>query len=480
MVETRKKSRVPRASFRTMNTNTTTIATTTVTTTTTTNPNVNPTNTTMSSTTAPTTSSTLPLSTLIQHKLLHKNTSVLKFSGNVGTTTADVEAYIESVENHLASLSLANDHERLTEAKLYLDYSRGDLKINCQSAEFRKIATWSGLKTYLRTIYGQVDRKDPPVSLSKILRDLEKSDGYYRGHMATVFLKTNEFTELLGQTNWVTPDRTAITLENLQTLLYLSLGLLYLPEPISNAVRDKWEPTDGFSMFTRRIEEAFRNCPNIDTHKLVQNNSQLGSNSHTVSFVQKTSKPPARNTQNPQMSGSSRISREKKNLTCYKCKKIGHTSPECRSKPRLYCAFHKTTTHNTVDCRDKPMTNQTNQRRIYKPNNFQPNNFQHKQINTFRNNPRTPNQPPNFWHPNQPHPDFSQPQPSTYQPQPHPPLSPNFAPEHQQYQPYPYHYRRPQTQQNTINQITQNDTLTRETIDPTVNFQEITQNMTQT
>ena len=120
-------------------------------------------------------SSTNPLmSTLIQHKLLHKNTSVFKFAGNVGSVPADVEAYIESVDNHVSSLNLTTDDEILTEAKLFLDYSKGDLKVNCQSAEFRKLKKWTELKAYLRAIYGQVDRKDPPVSLSKIFRDLER------------------------------------------------------------------------------------------------------------------------------------------------------------------------------------------------------------------------------------------------------------------------------------------------------------------
>ena len=434
--------------------------------------NPTPTTTTTTTTTTPTPSSTNPTpSTLIQHKLLHKNSSVLKFAGNVGSTPADVEAYIESVENHLSSLNLASEDDKLTEAKLYLDYSRGDLKINCQSHEYRRIKKWSDLKSYLRNIYGQVNRKDPPVSLSKILRDLEKSEGYYRTYMANVFLKTNEFVELLAQSNWVTPDKAHISLENFQSLLYLSLGLKYLPECITNAIRDKWEPTDGFSIFIRRIEESFRNNPQADQSKLMKETTttQIG-NTSVVNLVKSNRSP----TGNPQSNVNTRMSRDKKNVTCFKCKRLGHTSSECRTKPRLYCHYHKTNTHNTVDCRDKPINQNNSSHKVRNFKTGNPQNFQNRPQNSFRSNPnpRNPNPQTSYWYPNHPYPqsqhDFSLPPP--IHPPHHPPSQQTYSQESRPFPQYSPQYRQAPIQ-NAVNQVSPIVNSMNETVDPISNFQ---------
>ena len=404
-------------------------------------------------TTSTTSTSSLGLGALVQHKLLHKNSAVIKFCGNVGSIPADIEGFIESVENHLASLSLGSEEEKLTEAKLYFDYSpKGDLKINCQSSEFRRIKRWPDMKVYLRTIYGQVDRKDPPVSLSKILRDLEKSEGYYKTYMANTFLKLNEFSEILANSDWVTPDRTAIKLEELGNLLYLALGLKYLPEAITNSIRDTWQPVDNFSIFSRRIEEAFRNNPQIDRSKLVNQvespSESNASNSATVNLIQKKTQP--RNTQSPKP-------REKRDFVCYKCRKSGHLASECRNVRKPYCSYHKTNTHNTFDCRDRhKFSNPRNSKvGLYKQPNFQPN----RSSNTYRQTPRNPSQQ------NPPYPTYTQ-QPVTYQP-PGQVSHPNLYHEQTQYSPY-QHTRIPPTQ--TVNQIGQNPESSREVINPTPNF----------
>ena len=176
----------------------------------------------------------------VLHKIVQRNSAVIKFCGNVGTSQlADVEGFIQSVDNHLQSLGITDDVESLTEARCYFDLSRGCLKVNLQSWEFRNIKTWSECKVYLRSIYGTVIRKDPAVSLSKILRDLNSESGYYREFMAQTFLKLNEFVELISLSEWVEAGRKTISLENFQNLLYLALGLQYLPENLVSNVKDK-------------------------------------------------------------------------------------------------------------------------------------------------------------------------------------------------------------------------------------------------
>ena len=403
-------------------------------------------------------SSTVSTGTIVQHKLLHKNSAVLKFCGNNGSQPADLEAFIESVDNHLNSLSLSSPAEILNEAKIYLDYSKGDLKENLMTREYRQIRTWENLKQYLRSIYGQLEQRDTVVSLAKILRDLEKLDSYYKSYMADSFLKLTEFQEILANSPWVTSDKNFISLENLNNLLYLALGLKHIPLSISYHIKDPWLPSDGFSHFTKRIEEAAKNIPNIDMTRIsrpkeVGAKTDTQTDTHTVNLVQKD-KVQSKSAQ------THRNVKDRRQVTCYKCKKVGHTSPECRTPKKPYCSYHKTNTHHTSECRELAKHNNQNARTgVYRQTNYQ----HHRQTNTRGRHPpvlngRYPNysdynhsysQPPNLSN----HPNYAHDNSHYQRNSPHNPPSSNRPPFH------------------TVNQIDQNATPQPETVDPSINFQ---------
>ena len=288
---------------------------------------------------------------MLTHHLVQKTPQITSFAGRVNGVCSDVEYFIESVEQHLNSLSNVDDNGKFLEAKAHFDYTKGDLRNFTASWEFKQIDNWESLKKYLREVYGSVKSQDPVVSLSRILREQETASGDYIEFAGIGYNKLSAWVKTLEGSDWVQNGQ--ISVNNLASLLHLSTTLKYLPEGIVNSIEEKWKPSDGLRIMKERVEENMSKCHNLDLARIKPRRTVANNFNQPVSVVHRNENPQVNNRfqQHKNVQGFN----THKPIVCYNCQRKYHHERDCRSAP--FCANHQIVGHRTDECRNPNLGN---------------------------------------------------------------------------------------------------------------------------
>ena len=280
----------------------------------------------------------------VRHEIVQRSPAISKFGGRIGTQCPDVETFLESVDNYLNTLTNPTDRDKLNEAKSFLDLNKGDLKNFCASWEFKNLASWDELKSYLRSVYGAVSRKDAVVSLSKVIREQEKSNSHYLDFAGDAYIKLNAWKQLLETSDWVNRSTKTISIDNLASLLHLGFTLKHLPEALVDNIKEKWEPTDGLRVLKKRVEENLSKTPDMDLSRVVI--KAQPSNKTSVSVVNKGQKTGQQNQSQSNQKAKNRFTGKPR--VCFNCQKPNHHQKDCTARP--YCSHHERQGHRTDEC----------------------------------------------------------------------------------------------------------------------------------
>ena len=268
----------------------------------------------------------------VYHKITSHTPSITKFAGNVNGVCADVDIFLDSLTNHLESLQLASELDKLAHAKSFLDLTRGDLAHYCQSWKFKGLTNYDEFKEYLRSIYGIMSSDDIVRSLSHIFRDCGNSDEQYAALGGRIYQLLNSW-KLKANSNpqWFVTN--SISLDNFCQILHLSLTLSHLPKQLVESFKHKFVPTDDLVSIKREVQENRNKIPGLDT-SVLDNNPRV-----TVNKV---------NTQSPVRA----INNAPQSLrqACNICRKSGHSDRNCYFNPN-FCSLHNSYNHGAAHCR---------------------------------------------------------------------------------------------------------------------------------
>ncbi|MEL6987640.1 MAG: hypothetical protein AAGK97_07385 [Bacteroidota bacterium] len=298
-----------------------------------------------------------PLATHASNRAPH----IIKFCGRINNKTADLESFLESLDCHINACRFT-EAERLSEAKAFLDFSKGDIKTFVASYEFREIKTYEGFKSYLRGIYGVMATEDPVKALSKIFRFQKLYKGYYLDYAHDAFIQYDSLlNSLFSSDTWVDQGSDVISKRNLKALLHLSSTLSVLPEPLAEAIDEEWQPCDSVSALSRRVQKHMAKVPHIDLSSVKQS-------------VKCASVGNVNMNQYPRISYQPKM---RKPIICTNCQKPNHMSKECYAPP--FCLHHGSSGHRTDQCRS------TNNSRMQSNHNNNQRSFRTmKQVNNRR------------------------------------------------------------------------------------------------
>ena len=77
----------------------------------------------------------------VYHKITNRSPSIVKFCGFVDGVCADIEEFLESLDNHIRSLNAPTEADKINESKLFFDLNKGDLKNFYHSWIFKELST---------------------------------------------------------------------------------------------------------------------------------------------------------------------------------------------------------------------------------------------------------------------------------------------------------------------------------------------------
>ena len=110
-----------------------------------------------------------------QTTVLTTRTGVTNFCGRVnGELTQSVEVFIASIDNYVAAKNIVDPSQILTEAKSFLDLSKGDMGHWSRSMGFRSCKSWEDLKVFLRKVYGGSKQVGIVRELSNLIRHCDR------------------------------------------------------------------------------------------------------------------------------------------------------------------------------------------------------------------------------------------------------------------------------------------------------------------
>ena len=295
--------------------------------------------------------------TTVSHTVTNYKSGIEPFAGRInGELKQGVEVFIESIENHLASRNIDDEEEQFREARGHLNLSSGDLGDCTRSLFFRHCSTWSDLKEFLRATYGSCQQKDLVLDLRRVLKLHERGGNSFLAQNAKINDGIIDFCSNLKKSSWADADsRNAISIDNLSTLLQLSIGVLSLPDALVNNFDETFSPSsterDVMSQINKHIGKL-----------TVSDSTILGGSSRENKLVKVVEKPQDNSSridrnfqqqqhqqqQQQQRQGASGVMIPRRVVHCFNCDREGHVKKDCQVK---YCGYHQSTTHNWRDCK---------------------------------------------------------------------------------------------------------------------------------
>ena len=279
-------------------------------------------------------SSPSPTPSLMQHKITSHTPSIQKFRGSVNGIVQDVEVFLESLDNHIFSLNLDSESDKLSHAKSFLDYTSGDLSHYCQSWNFRKLDSYDSFKTYLRSIYGLQSSDCLVRTLSMILRNCKDSNEHFSALGGRIYKEINSWkNQASSNTTWFPNNK--ISLENACQLIHLSLTLSHLPKQVVESFAHSFAPSDDLVTIKRQVTINKNKLPGLDL-SVIDNTVS----SSPIQSIAKVNVGQAQNLPAPIPQTQSK---------CKYCSKTNHVEDRCFFNSR-YCFIHNSFRHGARDC----------------------------------------------------------------------------------------------------------------------------------
>ena len=301
-------------------------------------------------------STTMDPPTMLNHKLTTFHSPIQPFPGRGadGQIIIDLENWISQVETHITTNAGGlTDSERLSEAKRFLDFSKGDVSRFASATEYVELSSWKELKDYLRKVYASIGDTDPISCMAKILSQWKTSTKTYKQLQQPIFHQLQEFENVLSNaSDWteVVGGVSKMKTQDVKLLLNVALLLGTLPLKVIKGLTRKWKKRDGPYELDQEIEKHLEKRADWDANAL-KPIMTVGPRKG-----QSPSRQPSNTEQNrrPRSNSRPRQGQRNQNDRCYNCNRRGHRAANCQSK--TFCAYHnRTANHNTRECRDRPV-----------------------------------------------------------------------------------------------------------------------------
>ena len=306
------------------------------------------------------------------YTVINARSSIQNFQGKVnGTLTQGVEAWISSIEAHLAGKRITDEYLALQEAKSFIDYQKGDVGKWCRTISFTECNSWTDFKTLVRHIYGGNKTQDEVLMLSDIFRMMDRGNNSLLTNTSLVGDRLVEYTSVLADSEWVNDDKN-LTMKMFRKLIQLAMMAAQVPSAITKSFDDDLTKNSSEVDVMDLIIKHADKVPDLDPS--IVNDIEKPKKTMIGAVTEKRY-----NTKNTGSTGD----RLKSNITCYNCNRPGHIKSECNSR---YCSLHKTSAHSYAQCRARNNSGRfkrqyiankqygNNQNRSYQQNRSQPNN----------------------------------------------------------------------------------------------------------
>ena len=303
----------------------------------------------------------------VLHAITQHSPNIVKFAGRINGKCDDIDTFLESLDAHLDATNITDPSQRLKEARSYLDLSKGgDISSFTAGWNFRSLQTYEQFKSYLRNIYGRVTSSDTVKSLSKIFRNAALSDKDYISFAGELYNELNSF-KLRAQTNPEWFPNGQIPIDNLCSLIHMSLVLAHLPKPLTESFKEPLKKTNDIVTIQHLVRENQYKIVNLDqsrldNHSIVNPRLIASVHSHSPSRTShsqsphRTSNSPHRTSNSPHRTSHRTFHSPTRTpnftnsvQTCRYCPKTNHYESQCFQNP-IYCGLHKTKSHSAVDC----------------------------------------------------------------------------------------------------------------------------------
>ena len=273
----------------------------------------------------------------ISHSIIQCKSGIEPFVGRVaGEVKQPVEVFIASLESHFSAKGFADESQRLLEAKSHFNLSQGDIGEWSRSKYFKKCTTWEELKECLRVTYGSADSRDLVYDLKDLFRFQDRQGRTYISQSTRAGDALAEFSTKLKASPWTV--RGSITVDNLEVLLHMAVGLAMLPDSLVRSFDHQFSPASTEKDIAEQIEKHRGKVPVFD-ESILREAPKAKSSGQVFSISDEKAEGKA-------ITGD-RQRGFRRTVRCFNCNKEGHIKANCLVK---YCSFHKSSSHNWKSC----------------------------------------------------------------------------------------------------------------------------------